>query len=223
MKTHLIYATSNPGKVREIQRHFGFHGIAVAAPSDFISEKLNPDETGTSLGENAHIKALAYAQELSKNQSLRGTRFIVISDDTGVEIAGLNGEPGIRVRRWKDGTKMGDEEIISYALERMQGLTGEQRDAEFRTVLCMIVVDEHGTISDPITTKGNLKGWIKEEADPMRIEGFPFECIFYVTEYGMLLGELHHLPDEEKRAGKFNHRERALELAVPIIKGLMGE
>lgn len=217
---HLIYATSNPGKIIEIRRHFGFHNIPVSALSDFVSVQLDPAETGTTLGENAYIKALAYAEELAKNDSLRGKEFMVISDDTGVFIDGLDDEPGIHVRRWI-GRKMEDEEIINYTLARMQALVGDQRKANFRTVLCMIGVDDDGTITEHQTTEGFLEGRILENAHPTRIKGFPFESLFHATRYDMLLGDLHRLPDEEKRAGKFNHREWAIELAVPIIKARM--
>lgn len=220
MKIHVVYATSNPGKIIEIRRHFGFHGIPVSSLSDFVSAELDPEESGTTLGDNALIKAMAYADVLAKDPSLRGTRFVVIADDTGVEIAGLNGEPGIKVRRWI-GRKMTDEEIISYTLERMQGLDGAARKAQFRTVLCMLMVDENGNVGEPAYTEGTLAGVIIEGADPIRIAGFPFESLFYVTEYDMLLGALHRLSDDEKRLGKFNHRERAIEKAVPVIKSKM--
>ena len=218
---HLIYATGNYGKIKEIGRHFGFHGIPVSPLSDFVSVKLNPDETGATLGENAFIKATAYAEELVRNQSLRGKSFTVISDDTGVFIDGLGGEPGIRVRRWI-GREMTDEEIIAFTLLRTQGLTGDQRNAKFRTVLCMIGVDEDGIMTEHQTTEGFLDGYILETAHPTRVVGFPFESLFYSTKYDMILGDLHRLPDEKKRAGMFNHREQAIELAVPIIKARLG-
>ena len=219
MKPHLVYATSNPGKIIEISRHFGFHSIPGYSLTDFINIKLDPEETGTTLGENAIIKAQAYAEEIAKEKSLRGKSFNIIADDTGVEIKGLLGEPGIKVRRWK-GYKMTDEEIIEYTLERMKGLTGDARNAEFRTVLCMINVDEKGKIGKPIITEGTLQGRILEEADETRITGFPFECMFYVTEYNMLLGDLHRLDDKEKRKGKWNHREKAIEKVVEKLQFL---
>ncbi len=217
---HLVYATANVGKIVEIRRHFGFYGIPVSALSEFSEKVIDPEETGHTLRDNAFIKAQAYAVELAGKEELRDKKFIVVADDTGVEISGLGGEPGIRVRRWI-GRKMSDEELISYTLERMRGLTGDARKARFRTALCMITVSEIGVIGYPVVTTGSLDGRILDATDEIRIEGFPFESIFYVTEYDMLLGELHRLPDEEKRAGKFNHRERAIENAVPMIKKMM--
>jgi|GEM_PF-303786 inosine/xanthosine triphosphate pyrophosphatase family protein len=244
-KTHLIYATSNPGKIIKISRHFGVHGIAVESLTDYTPVKLDPDETGTTLGENADIKALAYARAIGDLSAGAGLsvpqgghfcrRFCVISDDTGIFIDGLGGETGIKVRRWI-GRKMTDEEIISYTLERMRGLKGDARKATFRTVLSLVVVDEAGKdeaapagkvgkisarISEPMHFEGELRGRIVETADPHRIEGFPFESLFYATEYGMILGDLHRLPEAEKRKGLFNHRERAIEKAIPVIQGLL--
>ncbi len=222
MKTNLIYATSNPGKIIEIGRHFGFHGLTVSKLSDFTDISLEPKETGTTLGENALIKAKAYAEVLSKLPTISGEQFIVISDDTGIFIDGLNGEPGIRVRRWK-GYKMTDEEIIYHTLESMSNLSSEGRRATFRTVLCAVLVDENGVIKNPITVEGSLEGRILEKDAPQRIIGFPFESLFFVDEYNMLLGDLHRLPDDQKHRGLFNHRERALEKIVPIIKKLIGK
>jgi XTP/dITP diphosphohydrolase len=189
--------------------------------SDFMPMPagFKPEETGRTPGENAAIKAKAYATVISKNQDLRGECFIVIADDTSVSIDGLGGEPGIHVRRWV-GHDMDDEEILSYTLERMEGLTGPKRNAHFRTALCMIRVDERGSMGVPVMVDGSLDGRIMETADPMRIKGFPFEPIFFVPEFNMLLGTLHLMPPEQK-PGKLNHRERAVDRAVPVIQGMM--
>jgi XTP/dITP diphosphohydrolase len=215
--SHIVYATSNPGKIIEINRHFGFRGLKVKALSDFLPIKLDPDETGVSLGENALIKAHAYAEALSQASDLRGKSFVVISDDTGIFIDGLNGEPGIKVRRWI-GRKMTDEEIIDHCLKSLQGFAGSARKARFRTALCTIPVGEDGTIGEPVHVEGSLEGRIVLTADRRRTEGFPFESLFWADEYGLLLGDLHRLPDVEKRSGKFNHRERAIEKVIPLIR-----
>lgn len=123
MKKELLYATTNPGKVVEIRKHLAGHGITILSPQD-LQININVPETGKSLEENAILKAKAYGK-------LAGGR-LVMTDDTGIEIAALNGEPGIRVRYWKDGkTRMGDEEIIKYALQKLHGVPVNQRQAEF--------------------------------------------------------------------------------------------
>lgn len=222
MNTYIVYATSNPGKIIEIGRHFAHYGLAVRQLSDFLPLKLDPEETGTSLGENSRIKALAYAGALSRASSLRGVRFIVVSDDTGFFITGLGGEPGIKVRRWI-GRRMTDEEIIDHTMERMKGLSGEGRAVTSRSVLTIVTVDEKGAVGAPEEFEGSLEGRIIDRPLDLRIEGFPFESMYFVTEYGMMLGDLHRLPDAEKFGQKrFNHRERAIEEAIPHIRKLMG-
>ena len=215
--TNLIYATTNPGKIVEIGRHFGMYGIKASSLIDFVPLEMDVAETGKTLGENAILKSRAYAKVIAEASNLRGQKFLVVSDDTGVEIKGLNGEPGIFVRRWK-GYKMTDEEIISYTLERMEGLKGEDRNAKFRTVLAITTVDEKGKVSEPVLFEGSLDGWINETATDERILGFPFESIFQVAEWDIILGDLHRMPLEKKKRGFFNHRERAIEKAIPFIK-----
>lgn len=201
MSRRLLYATTNPGKVMEMRKLFTTAGIEMFAPAD-VGLVLDVDETGQSLEENATLKARAYLDHLRNG-------YVVIGDDTGVEIDALNGEPGIHVRRWT-GQRMTDEAIIAYCLEQMRGIT--QRGAQFRTVFAVGVPGEELVMFD-----GTLRGVILEEADPLRIEGFPFESIFYVPEWGKLLGEIHFLPDEEK-AQYVTHRERALQQALEHIR-----
>lgn len=218
-KPAIIYATSNPGKVIEISRHFRLYGLPVGSFGDFVSTNIDPDENGSSLEENAKIKALAYAEALGKESNLRGQSFVVVADDTGIFIDGIKGEPGIKVRRWL-GYKMTDEEIINHCLKVMEGIPVPERTATFKTVLCLVTVNEEGKVGVPQLFEGTLKGWILEKANHTRIEGFPFESLFWVIEYDLLLGDLHRLSDEEKK-GKFNHRERALEKVIPVIKEMV--
>lgn len=227
MKTKLIYATSNPGKAVEIGRMFRICDIETAAFTDFVQNVPDPEETGTSLGENAMIKARAYAEALSahiKRVATTGQRFVVVADDTGLFIPVLNNEPGIKVRRWA-GHKMGDDELITYALRRMSGLCGDDRAATFRTVLCVLPVDEQARLGQLVTFTGELNGFIAEQADEVRIPGFPFESLFEVAEYGrMLLGDLRHTDLEERMRKKmFNHRERAIQNALPYLRTMMTE
>lgn len=207
MLKELLYATNNPGKVIEISKLLKHHGIKVVSPKD-LGIDLDVPEEGNSLEENATSKAKAYLLESDGR--------IVLSDDTGLEIDALTGEPGIRVRRWKDGeTKMADEEIIEYCVQKMRGIPKEQRGAQFRTILALVLPDGTTEIFE-----GTLKGEILENPAPIRIEGFPFESLFFIPEWNMLLGEVHQLEANEKK-GRLNHREQALEKAIPRIKELI--
>lgn len=209
MKKELFYATNNPGKIIEVSRFLSNSGITVLTPKDLKIE-LNVPEIGSSLEKNASSKVKAF-QELVKDK-------VILADDTGLEIDALNGEPGIHVRRWKDGkTKMTDEEIIDYCLNRMKNIPILERGAQFRTVL-VLGIPEGGLE----VYSGMLRGVILEKAASLRVEGFPFESLFYVSEWNKLLGETHQMSVEGKR-GRLNHRELALEKVIPRIQELLGK
>jgi XTP/dITP diphosphohydrolase len=203
----LLYATTNPGKMMEVRKIFEPYGLSLLSPLD-IGLSLDVPETGTTLEENATLKAQAYMDQAN------GRDLVILADDTGVEIDALNGEPGIFVRRWI-GRKMTDEEIIDLCLTRMQNIPAGQRGAQFRTALAV------GLPGTGITLfEGTLRGEISEQADPLRIEGFPFESVFFVPEWDLLLGKVYDLPAAEK-AHTLTHRERAVRSAIPYIQGLL--
>lgn len=70
------------------------------------------------------------------------------------------------------------------------------------------------------TFDGTLRGVILETPADIRVEGFPFESLFFVPEWNMLLGEVHHLPMEQK-GDKIIHREKALQKAIPRVADLL--
>jgi XTP/dITP diphosphohydrolase len=204
----LVYATTNPGKVKEVSGYLEPHGWLVKSllgsvvPADFDVE-----ETGSTLEENALLKVNAYA-EFFPNE-------IVLADDTGVEIDALNGEPGIYVRRWRDRQhKMSDEEIIQYSIERLLGVPEGQRGAQFRSVTAVKVPGKEAICFD-----GILRGSIAVEPIPQRFEGFPFESIFYLPEEKLMLGDLHQIPAAQRPA-ILSHRESSVQKVVEFLNNL---
>ena len=162
MAKELFYATNNPGKKFEVSRHLEFSGIKVVTPDD-LNITIDVPETGNTLEENAELKTKAYARLLPD--------MLILSDDTGLEIDSLNGEPGVHVRRWRDGeTRMTDREVIDYCIERMKGIPSDKRGAQFRTVLALGVPGGKIEFFD-----GKLRGVILEKPSVLRVEGFPFE------------------------------------------------
>jgi hypothetical protein len=74
---------------------------------------------------------------------------------------------------------------------------------QFRSVVAMVkpggaVPEERDEEPEVEFFDGLLDGTILEEADPMRIAGFPMESLFYVDEYSLLLGTIQLLPPDEK-------------------------
>lgn len=209
---HLLYATTNRGKIEEVRKIVRDHGIDLVAPDD-LGLDLDVPEPGTTLEANATLKAEAYLTALADRAD--GRKFVVIADDTGVEIDALDGAPGIHVRRWDGSARMTDEAIIAYCMDQLRDVSPDARGAQFRTVIAA------GTTDHPITCfAGTLRGVILPEPDPLRIAGFPFESIFFVPEWDMLLGHAHQLPAEDQ-ARFVTHRARAVQCALPHIQALL--
>lgn len=209
MSQKLLYATNNPGKKIEVSKLLEPLGIKVYFPNH-LDLALDVPETGNTLEENAILKAEAFSKAWNNKQGL------VLADDTGLEIDALGGQPGIHVRRWKDGvTRMEDEGIIEYCLKQLEDIPDEQRGAQFRTVLALRLPNSNIEIFD-----GILRGSILKKPASIRIEGFPFESLFYISDWKMLLGEAHQLKATEK-GSLFNHRERALQKLIPRLKELL--
>lgn len=208
MNLSLLYATTNPGKIFEVGKYLKQFDIELVSPTD-VGLSIDIPETGATLEANAAMKVRAYINA--------GVDMLVMADDTGVEIDALDGEPGIHVRRWKDGeTRMSDQEVIDYCLDRMKGIPKIRRGAQFRTVIALgVPVDTRIELFD-----GTLRGVILEKPAPLRIEGFPFESLFYIPKWKKVLGEVHQSPVEKKRRF-LTHRERAVEKALPRIRSLL--
>lgn len=203
--TDIVYATTNPGKFAEVAKLFAGHNTPIHSAVEY-NVNIDVDETGSTLEENAILKAEAYRDAIPDD-------VIVLGDDTGLEIDALGGEPGIKVRRWK-GYKMTDEEIIAYALERLQGVPEDQRTAHFRTV---IAVAKRGVETKTFT--GILPGRIVTEPHNYREEGLPFQPLFFSTDYNDMLYKIHSLPTAEKLALHIvTHRERAVTAALPYLR-----
>lgn len=210
MNPIIIYATSNPGKFEEVSRLFQANGLQIQAPTEYGVE-LKVEETGSTLEQNATLKAEAYLDKLPPDS-------VVIGDDTGVEIDSLGGEPGIRVRRWA-GYKMSDQEIIDFCLKRMENVPKQARFAQFRTVIAVAANRQATQIFS-----GILPGHIVEKPTPLQIAGFPFESLFYADEYQLMLGDIHQLSLKEKLAKNlFTHRERAVISALPYLRQLLDQ
>ena len=190
------------------------YNINIVSPKDLWLD-IDVEETGSSLEENSILKAKAYFSAAKD--------YIVMADDTGLEIEALNGEPGIHARRWRDGkTRMTDQEAIDYCLYKMKNIPKGKRKARFRTVITLASRGPSSARgwSSIETFDGILDGEILQKPIPLRIEGVPFESLFYIPKWKLVLGEVHQMP-VEKRQKFLTHRELAVTKALPRIKKLL--
>lgn len=188
VKRKIVFATGNQGKMHEIRQILGDMELEVVSMKE-AGIDIDIVEDGTTFEENAVIKAKAVAAY---------TDAIVLADDSGLEIEYLNNEPGIYSARY-----MGADTPYSVKnqnfIDRLKGVPDEQRTARFVCVIAAAMPD-----GEVFTTKGVIEGRIAQEEKGEN--GFGFDPIFYVPEYGCTTAQLS---EEQKNA--ISHRGKALE------------
>ena len=158
----LIIASNNKGKIREYKDIFEPLGFLVLSQAE-ADINLEVAETGSTFEENAVLKARAI-YDIS--------HCCVISDDSGLEVEALGGEPGLYSARYKG---LGTEHERRMAV--LKGLEGkDHRSARFVTCICFI--DETG--AEHIFT-GIWNGVIAEKEEG--VNGFGYDPIF-ISEDG---------------------------------------
>jgi len=191
----ILIATGNSGKIREYREIFKLLKLPIRLTSlKELGIKEEAEETGKTFEENAVIKAKFY----SKISNLP-----TLSDDAGIEIDYLNGEPGVRSKRWL-GHELTDEEIINTALEKLKGVPKEKRGARLKAVIGLIFPPDKKIY----TFEGELEGFIAEKPMKKRLKDYPFRSIFMPLGDKKYLGQL----------GIVAHRRKAFEKSMPIIK-----
>lgn len=183
----IIFATGNEGKMREIREIMADLDVEIISMKE-AGVEADIVEDGKSFEENAVIKARTI-MEL--------TNELVLADDSGLEIDYLNGEPGIYSARY-----MGED--TSYHIKnnnliaRLEGVEDEKRTARF--VCAIAAAFPNGEI---LTVRDTIEGRIGYEERGEN--GFGYDPIFYLPEYGMSSAELS--PEEKN---KISHRGKAL-------------
>ncbi len=192
----LILATNNNGKVREYRnllRELSFQVVTLAEQG--ITTVV--DEVGSTLEENAGLKATAMANE---------SGLLALADDSGLEVDALGGEPGPLSARYA-GENASDRERVSYLLSRMEDVPWAERTARFRCIIALASPD--GRIE---LCSGECDGLIMLK--PRGESGFGYDPVFYLPELDMTMAEL---PLETKN--RISHRGRAAMEACRVLAG----
>lgn len=171
----IVFATNNNHKLSEIQDILG-NTIEVKSLKD-IGCHVDIPETGTTLEENAQIKA---------NYVWDNFQTMVFADDTGLEIDALNGEPGVYSARYAGGEGHDSEANIQKVLANLQGV--ENRKARFRTVIAFIYKDKKTGNKVTKLIEGIVNGSIITEKRGEA--GFGYDAIFVPEGYDKTFGEL---------------------------------
>lgn len=191
----MIFATGNMGKMKEIKAILGDIGEEILSMKE-AGIDMDIVEDGSTFEENAIIKAKAVMERTGK---------LALADDSGLEIDALNKEPGIYSARYM-GENTPYEIKNSNLIERMKGVKGKDRSARFVCVIAAAFPD-----GEIITTRGTIEGVIAEE--PAGENGFGYDPIVYVPEYGMTTGQMD--PDAKNA---ISHRGKALTAMKKILE-----
>lgn len=189
----LLIATNNPGKILEYKEILKDLPIELITLKN-LDIKNDIEETGSTFEENAVQKARFYFH-------LSGLP--TLSDDAGLEIDYLNGEPGVRSRRWP-GYEASDEELAQMVLNKLKGVPEEKRGAQLRAVICLIFPGD----GQFYTFEGKLRGIIAGKPFGKTVAGYPFRSIFIPEGQEKYLGQLPLVA----------HRKQAVEKALPVIR-----
>ena len=216
-EVHVLVGTNNPGKFADAQFVAQeFPAFNLYSPHD-LGITVDPEETGTTYSENAHIKRDFYVGKLAL---LCLKDYFVVADDSGLEIDALGGQPGVHSRRWKDGvTPMSDSEIIAYCLEQMEDIPGKDRGAAFRGVVSVGHASRPLSIDVPFQLQGSI---VKAPEGTVR-SGYPFNSLFFLPQYGMMMADIIDQPREKGFKGFRTHREIGLKAAFDSILELSHE
>jgi XTP/dITP diphosphohydrolase len=198
----LLVATSNAGKLRD----FAHAALAYAGfriePLANIAAMPAPAEDADSFEGNALIKALAY--------SVLAPGEIVLADDSGIVLPGLQGAPGVRSARYADdeqfrGEGTTDQRNLNCLLDRASGL--DDRRANYTCVLAAV---REGRLL--ATAEGKCEGELLRA--PRGDKGFGYDPVFLIPELALTMAEV----DMATRL-RLSHRGRAL---VNLLTKLQG-
>lgn len=188
IKRKLIISTGNKNKVEEIKDILKELNIEVLSKKDIDLGDLDVIEDGDTLEENSIKKAKALAEKVD---------FMVIADDSGLFVDRLDGQPGVYSSRYA-GEEGNDSLNNKKLLEKLEGLTLDNRRGKFLTVIALITEDKK-----IFTVEGECKGTIGLE---LKGEGgFGYDPLFIPDGYDKTFAELGH-----DIKNKISHRAKAL-------------
>jgi XTP/dITP diphosphohydrolase len=182
----LVAATHNPGKVKEIAALLGGRFDVLSAGDLGLPE---PDETETTFGGNAMLKARAAAER---------SGLPALADDSGLSVRALGGAPGIFSARWA-GPGKDFTEAMKKVEERLDEVHADDLFAWFTCALAVAWPD-----GPCVVVEGRIEGML---SFPMRgTRGFGYDPIFVPEGYSETFGEM-----DPAAKDAISHRARAFE------------
>ncbi len=187
----LVFATNNAHKLEEVKSVVGDSFEIVSLEAIGCHEDI--EETGTTLEENAFIKARYIKEKYG---------YDCFGDDTGLEVEALNGAPGVYSARYAGV----DHNQAANRKKLLAELAGEKnRKARFRTVIALILDGKEYMF------EGEVKGFIGEEE--RGTTGFGYDPVFQPEGYDNTFAELGM-----DVKNNISHRARATKALCEFLK-----
>ncbi|MBQ4832856.1 RdgB/HAM1 family non-canonical purine NTP pyrophosphatase [Pseudoalteromonas sp. MMG010] len=194
MSKTLVLATGNRGKVDELASMLSPLNINVVPQSEFNVGEVA--ETGTTFVENAIIKA---------RHAAKITSMPAIADDSGLEVDGLNGAPGVYSARYS-----GDDASDQQNIDKLMHELGDNpvRSARF---WCVLVFMRHSEDPTPLICSASWEGEItlKQHGEG----GFGYDPVFFIPELNCTSAQL-----SKSQKNAISHRAQALAKLLDALK-----
>jgi XTP/dITP diphosphohydrolase len=191
----LVLASGNRGKIDEFQQLLGKLGWRIRPQSEFAT--IEVEETGLSFIENAILKA---------RNAAAYSGLPALADDSGLEVDALKGAPGIYSARFA-GEFANDSDNNQKLLEKLEGVSAEERGARFHCVLAFMRNENDPT---PLICEGVWEGLIL--TSPRGDNGFGYDPLFYIPELNCCSAELAPL-----QKNKLSHRAKAMTMLLDTL------
>lgn len=177
----LVLATHNAGKLKEFQELFEHFGLELVSAGELGLPE--PEETGTTFAENARIKAHAAA---------KGSGMLALSDDSGLCVDALNGDPGVYTADWAGVPRDFNHAMkrVEDALQAANATSPGQRKASFYATLCLAHPDGRDVIYE-----GRCEGTLVWP--PRGTQGHGYDPVFMPDGYDITFGQM---PPEMKHS-----------------------
>lgn len=196
MKRRIVFATGNENKMKEIRMILSDLNMEIVSMKE-AGVDVEIMEDGMSFEENAEIKARSVSRVLTND--------IVLADDSGLEIDYLDKAPGIYSARFAGEDTSYDIKNRIF-LDRLEGVPDEERTARFVCAVAAVFPDGSAE-----TVRETIEGRIAHEISGDN--GFGYDPIFYVPEYGCTTAEM---TTEQKN--ELSHRGKALRSMKKILE-----
>jgi len=190
----LVLASSNPGKLRELEGLLVPLGIEILPQSSLGVTDV--DEPHGSFVENALAKA---------RHASRRTRLPALADDSGICVASLGGEPGVHSARFA-GEPRSDARNNEKLIELLAGK--DDRRAHY---YCVVVLMRHAEDPEPLIAEGSWAGEIVAQA--RGANGFGYDPHFFLRDLGKTAAEL-----DPQQKNLLSHRGKALRRLLAKLK-----